>query len=114
MTATEIITICGLALTFVGTCITAWASVKKASIESRTQVAKVESNMERKFSELSRKVEKNSEHNMEQYLAILRLTVMAEEIPVSERIIAGKEYIDKGGNGDVKAFYEQFVKNHTK
>jgi hypothetical protein len=57
------------------------------------------------------KIEKNNE---KQYKSILRLTIMSEEMPISERIIAGKEYIDNGGNGDVKNFYKEFIEKHTK
>ena len=32
----------------------------------------------------------------------------------SERLIAGKKYIDAGGNGDVKHYYENLVREHTK
>ena len=63
---------------------------------------------------LEKKFEKIAEHDKEQYLAILRLTIMADEIPVSERIVAGDKYIKLGGNGDVKAYYEQFLKEHLK
>lgn len=59
-------------------------------------------------------VENISKHNKEQYLAILRLTITADHVPVSERIIAGDKYIKLGGNGDVKAYYEQFLKDHIK
>lgn len=38
-------------------------------------------------------------------LAILRLTIMNPEMPMSERLIAGRQYIDKGGNGDVKHYF---------
>ena len=54
------------------------------------------------------------EHDKEQYLSILRLTVMAHDMPISERIIAGKKYIDEGGNGEVKAYYEELIDEHTK
>ena len=54
------------------------------------------------------------EHDQEQYLSILRLTIMSEEMPVSERIIAGDKYIKKGGNGDVKKYYEKMLADHTK
>lgn len=54
------------------------------------------------------------DHQKKNYLGILRLTIMSEEMPVSERIIAGKDYIDNGGNGDVKKFYQEFLKKHTK
>ena len=33
---------------------------------------------------------------------------------ISERLIAGKKYIDAGGNGDVKHYYENLVREHTK
>ena len=54
------------------------------------------------------------EDSKEQSLSILRLTVMNNEMPISERSIAGKKYIDRHGNGDVKHYYEQLVKEHTK
>lgn len=63
---------------------------------------------------VGRRLEKIEEHSREQYLSILRLTVMSEEMPVSERIIAGKKYIELGGNGDIKTFYKEFLKEHTK
>ncbi len=63
---------------------------------------------------LSEKVDKLAVHSEENYLGLLRLTVMSEEMPISERIIAGKKYIDFGGNGDVKKYYESFVREHTK
>lgn len=63
---------------------------------------------------MTKQVETLEKHSKNQYLAILRLTVMSKEMPISERIIAGKEYIDRGGNGDVKLFYENFLKEHTK
>ena len=113
MTPGEIITICVALVTLIGTCITAWASIRKASIESREQLTKVEAKVDAKFSELERKVDKNSEHNTEQFLGIQRLTVMNSEMPLSERIIAGKKYIDAGGNGDVKKYYEQLIEDHT-
>lgn len=31
-------------------------------------------------------------HQNEQYLAILRLTIMSEEMPMAERLIAGEKY----------------------
>lgn len=63
---------------------------------------------------LEKKFDKIAEHDKEQYLAILRLTITADHVPVSERIIAGDKYIKLGGNGDVKAYYEQFLKDHIK
>lgn len=54
------------------------------------------------------------EENKEQSLAILRLTVMSNDMPISERLIAGEKYIKKNGNGDVKHYYEKLIKEHTK
>lgn len=45
----------------------------------------------------------------EQGKAILRLTVYNEQLPLSERIIAGKKYIGKGGNGDVRHYIEEHL-----
>ena len=50
---------------------------------------------------------KMQEHQDEQYLAILRLTIMSEEMPMAERLIAGEKYKKMGGNGDVKKFLHQ-------
>lgn len=63
---------------------------------------------------IAAQVKSLEEHQTKNYLGILRLTIMSEEMPVSERIIAGKEYIDHGGNGDVSKFYKEFLKEHTK
>lgn len=83
-------------LTFAGVCVTVFVSNKKAS------------------KKLEEKVDTLVEHDQEQYLSILRLTIMSEEMPVSERIIAGDKYIKKGGNGDVKKYYEKMLIEHTK
>ena len=63
---------------------------------------------------IAKRLDKIEEHNKKQYLNILRLTIMSEEMPISERIIAGKEYIEHGGNGDIKEFYKAFLEKHTK
>lgn len=46
-------------------------------------------------------------HCHENYLTSLRLTIMSNEMPLGERIIAGQKYIDEGGNGDVKKFVNE-------
>lgn len=63
---------------------------------------------------LESKVDKLVEHDEDQYLSILRLTIMCEEMPISERIIAGRKYSDRGGNGEVKRYYENMLREHTK
>ena len=63
---------------------------------------------------LEEKVDKLVEHDEDQYLSILRLTIMCPEMPISERIIAGDKYDKKGGNGEVKKYYKQLIAEHTK
>ena len=55
-------------------------------------------------------VEEQSEHNLDNYLSIKRLTIMSHEMPLSERIAAGDKYIKYGGNGEVKHKYEELLK----
>ena len=59
------------------------------------------------LAEIDKKLGKMQEHQDEQYLAILRLTIMSEEMPMGERLIAGQKYVKLGGNGDVKKFLHQ-------
>ena len=83
-------------LTFAGICVTVIVSNKKANKKLET------------------KVDKLVEHDEDQYLSILRLTIMSENMPISERIIAGDKYVKKGGNGDVKKYYQKMLEEHTK
>ena len=83
-------------LTFAGVCVTVIVANKRSN------------------KKLEEKVDTLVEHDKEQYLSILRLTIMSESMPVSERIIAGDKYIKSGGNGDVKSYYQQMIIDHTK
>ena len=82
-------------LTFAGVCVTVIVSNRKANAK------------------LEQKVDKLVEHDEDQYLSILRLTIMSEEMPISERIIAGDKYVKKGGNGEVKKYYQKMLEEHT-
>ena len=53
-------------------------------------------------------------HCYENYLSSLRLTVMSNEMPLGERIIAGQMYIDAGGNGEVKKFINEELNANKK
>lgn len=77
-------------------------------------LAVIVSKVGKPIADILKKVNRLAEHDNEQYLAILRLTVMAEDMPISERLIAGQKYIDAGGNGDVKEYYERLIAEHTK
>ena len=57
---------------------------------------------------LDSNVSKLLRHDSAQYKAILRLTITADHMPISERLIAGKEYVEEfNGNGEVKAIYNE-------
>ena len=64
------------------------------------------------FVKLIRKVDKAIEHNKETYLSLLRLQFISTEMPISERLIAGRKYVDHGGNGDVKIQYEALAEEY--
>lgn len=53
--------------------------------------------------------ENKDRHDRENYLNILRLVIMSEEMPLSERIAAGDKYIELGGNGAVKHKYHELL-----
>lgn len=46
-------------------------------------------------------------HSNENYMSLLRLTIMSNEMPIGERINAGYKYLENGGNGDVKSFLKK-------
>lgn len=67
-----------------------------------------------KINKVFRDVDTLVEHDREQYLSILRLTMMNSEMPISERLIAGEKYLNSGGNGECKDYYlNDLVKKHT-
>lgn len=90
-----------------------WGSIAGAAIAIVTLVAKAVKAGKQAvtyFTSLKSSVDTLVENDKHQYMAILRLTVMAENLPLSERIKAGEEYVAKSGNGDVKAYYETHLK----
>ena len=54
-------------------------------------------------------IDETNEHSLDNYLSIKRLTIMSHEMPLSERIEAGEKYIKYGGNGEVKAKYNELL-----
>lgn len=46
-------------------------------------------------------------HSDENYMSLLRLTIMSSEMPIGERIVAGHKYLKNNGNGEVKNFLKQ-------
>ena len=55
-------------------------------------------------------VKKKDEHDIEQYVQILRLVIMTPEMPLSERISAGDIYVNElHRNGAVKQKYNELL-----
>ena len=54
-----------------------------------------------------KKFETYDKHMHQNYMGILRLTIMSSEMPIGERIVAGQEYLDRDGNGEIKKFLEE-------
>jgi len=79
-----------------------------AALQRRAQK---KSGVEVRLDNIEKKVDKLAKHNELQYMSLLRLTVMDTDMPTSERLIAGQEYLDRGGNGDVRKFFEHFKAN---
>ncbi|MCL2299362.1 MAG: hypothetical protein FWC27_04360 [Firmicutes bacterium] len=50
-------------------------------------------------------------HTTENYMATLRLEVWMKELPLAERVDAGKEYLALGGNGATRARHAQNVES---
>jgi hypothetical protein len=51
----------------------------------------------------------NEKHIKENYLDIKRLVITSPYMPLGERIKAGDEYINAGGNGEVKHLYQTLI-----
>ena len=47
-------------------------------------------------------------------LNTLKNTICNDNIPLSERLAAGKDYIERGGNGGVKIYYHKLEEEYEK
>lgn len=55
-------------------------------------------------------IKQKDEHDIEQYVQILRLVIMTPEMPLSERIAAGDTYVNElHRNGAVKQKYNELL-----
>lgn len=61
--------------------------------------------LEKKYDEMNGLLKKNT-------LYVLKLAVLNEELPLIDRIHAGEQYIDLGGNGLIKKEYEHLLKKY--
>ena len=74
----------------------------KAQKAYQAQTKARDDNIESRLKELER-------HQLETYLSTLRLTVVSDDMPLSERVAAGKKYLDENANGETKVRHEQNV-----
>lgn len=67
------------------------------------KIHKILSRMERKFDEYDSIVKENTMH-------ILKMALLSDKLPMTDRINAGKRYLELGGNGYGKIIYNQLIK----
>ena len=60
-----------------------------------------------KINSVSTTLDDLKDHSNENYMSLLRLTIMSSEMPIGERIVAGHKYLKNGGNGEVKSFLKK-------
>lgn len=61
------------------------------------------SRIEQKFDDYDNMVKENTLH-------ILKMALLSEGLPITDRINAGKRYLELGGNGYGKIVYDQLIK----
>lgn len=66
----------------------------------------------KQLEELTAKVETLEEHSEENYMGVLQLRIMSNEMPIEERLRAGERYVNNHGNGAVKAKYKQLQREY--
>ena len=70
-------------------------------------VARINNNS--KINTIQAELTKSVGYQKDNYMALLRLTLMNPEVPIDERIAAGRAYVDNGGNGGTKAYYHKLL-----
>ena len=75
-----------------------------------SRIGTMEQKLDGRIDTLEKKIDNQKEAVEKQHLDVLRITIMSPSMPVSERLIAGAEYIKKGGNGDVKKYVHELEK----
>lgn len=76
-------------------------------LAAAVKVIRVANNVKNTVDGFNTSVADLKEHSEENYMGILRLTIMSSEMPIGERIVAGHKYLKRGGNGEVKKFLKE-------
>lgn len=58
------------------------------------------------ISSVEKKINTFEENLKDNTLSTYRLVIINENMPLSERLNAGKKYVDMGGNGEIHALYD--------
>lgn len=58
------------------------------------------------ISGVEKKINKFENNLNDNTLSTYRLVIINEDMPLSERLNAGKKYVDMGGNGEIHALYD--------
>lgn len=87
--------------------VAAFLSALGAIIAVMIKIFSVANKMKKSIDAFNTTVNDLKEHTEENYMSLLRLTIMSNEMPIGERIVAGHKYLSKGGNGDVKKFLKE-------
>ena len=61
--------------------------------------------LEKKYDELNYNIKNNT-------LFILKIAVLDEQLPITDRLHAGELYMDLGGNGTVKKKYQELLNEY--
>ena len=64
------------------------------------------------FTSLQTQIDTIEKHCRENYMRELQIIIMSEEMPIEERLRAGEEYVNDGGNGAVKAKYRVLLQKY--
>lgn len=64
------------------------------------------------FRAISSRLEALEEFCHNDYLSTLRLTILNDDVPITERLAAGEKYVKEGGNGAVKVRYHMLQEEY--
>ena len=67
----------------------------------------IKSTMKDEIEPLKEELHKNS-------LNTMKNTICNENIPITERLVVGKDYLDKGGNGAIKIYLHKLADKYEK
>lgn len=61
---------------------------------------------------VDKKIENFEQKQKDTQLSVLRLTIINDKMPLDERVDAGEQYVEMGGNGSVHVLYDVLRKEY--